>query len=105
MGLIIGSAAGSGNSTGAGVSAQRRYDTAYHQCMYAKGNKVPVYGRYVQSTAQPRQPAYTAPPPPNAPPPPGATPPPNAPPPQGVMPPADLPPESIPPPNAPPPVR
>jgi hypothetical protein len=90
MGLIVGSAAGSGQSEGAGYSAQRRYDGAYYQCMYAKGNKVPVYGRYVQTT--PRQ-AYAAPPPPNAPPP------------GGVTPPANLPPESIPPPNAPPPVR
>lgn len=109
MGLIVGSAAGSGNSEGAGYSAQRRYDGAYYQCMYAKGNKVPVYGRYVQTT-QPRQPTYSAPPaastpPPNAPPPVTSTPSANASPPAGVTPPANLPPESIPPPNAPPPVR
>jgi hypothetical protein len=97
MGLIVGSAAGSGNSEGAGYSAQRRYDVAYHQCMYAKGNKVPVYGRYVQTT-QPRQPTYSQPPA-------AAAPPPNAPPPPGVIPPANLPPESLPPPNAPPPMR
>lgn len=95
MGLIVGSAAGSGQSENAGYSAQRRYDAAYHQCMYAKGNKVPVYGRYSQTQ---RQPTYAAPTV-------QTTPPPNAPPPVGVTPPANLPPESVPPPDAPPPRR
>ncbi len=102
MGLIVGSAAGSGQSEGQGYSTQRRYDGAYFQCMYAKGNKVPVYGRYVQTT-QPRQ-TYSAPPPASTPPP-NAPPPASAPPPGAVTPPPNLPPESIPPPNAPPPVR
>src|SRR5262249_45430403 len=57
VGLIAGSAAGSGTSQGAYQSTQRRYDGAYYQCMYAKGNKVPMYGRYVQA-APPRQ-TYT----------------------------------------------
>ena len=101
IGLIAGSAAGSGNAQGAYQSTQRRYDSAYFQCMYAKGNKVPMYGRYVQAAApRPVQPAY--PPPPNAPPP-------NAPPPSAparvINPPADLPPSAYPPPNAPPPSR
>jgi hypothetical protein len=97
IGLLAGSAAGSDTSRGAYQSTQRRYDSAYYQCMYAKGNKVPMYGRYVQQ-AQTR-PAATAPsypPPPNAPPPPGAT---------VANPPADLPPSAYPPPNAPPPPR
>ncbi|MCX8005437.1 MAG: hypothetical protein N2688_10850, partial [Burkholderiaceae bacterium] len=57
---------------------------AYHQCMYAKGHKVPVYGRYAQAQ---RQRSY--PPPPDAPPP--------------VAPPPNIPPERLPPPDAPPP--
>lgn len=94
MGLIVGSAVGSGQSDRDSYSAQRRYDVAYHQCMYAKGNKVPVYGRYSQAA---RQRNYTAPA--------ASAPPPNAPPPNVVTPPANLPPESVPPPDAPPPRR
>ncbi|MEO8566698.1 MAG: YMGG-like glycine zipper-containing protein [Betaproteobacteria bacterium] len=43
-GLLVGSAAGS-NAYGAGYyQIQRRYDGAYMQCMYAKGNQIPVRG-------------------------------------------------------------
>jgi len=43
-GLLVGSAAGS-NAYGAGYyQIQRRYDGAYLQCMYAKGNQIPVRG-------------------------------------------------------------
>ena len=43
-GLLFGSAAGS-NAYGAGYyQTQRRYDGAYMQCMYAKGNQIPVRG-------------------------------------------------------------
>jgi hypothetical protein len=73
-GLLGGTAVGAGNAYGSSVSAQWRYDIAYMQCMYAKGNQVPV----------PRgsQPAYTSavvpppPPPSDVPPPPAGTPPP-----------------------------
>jgi hypothetical protein len=76
-GLLGGTAVGAGNAYGSSASVQRRYDIAYMQCMYTKGNQVPV----------PRgsQPAYTssaAPPPPppsNVPPPPAGTPPPPPP--------------------------
>jgi len=45
-GLLIGSAVG-GNALGYGYYAnQRRYDNAYVQCMYAKGNQVPVRAGY-----------------------------------------------------------
>ena len=84
LGLITGSMIGAGQAQGSYYASQRRYDAAYYQCMYAKGHKVPLYGRY---TPTPRRP----PPPP---------PPPSAPP---VYPPADLPPSAYPPPNAPPP--
>ena len=68
-GLLGGSMVGAGNAYGSGVSVQRRYDIAYMQCMYAKGNQVPVSRVW--------QPAYTsaAPPPPPPPPPPGGPPP------------------------------
>jgi len=92
IGLIAGSAAGSGTAGASYQSTQRRYDSAYYQCMYAKGNKVPMYGRYVQAAPAPQY--YTPPPPP-----------PNAPPPNVVNPPANLAPENYPPPNAPPPPR
>lgn len=39
-GLLAGSAVGTGNAQAAGGSLQARYDTAYTQCMYAKGNSV-----------------------------------------------------------------
>lgn len=42
-GLAAGSAAGSSQSARAAWDAQRLYDIAYQQCMYAKGNQVPGY--------------------------------------------------------------
>jgi len=44
-GLVLGSAAGSGYAATSYYETQRRYDNAYIQCMYAKGNKVPLYGQ------------------------------------------------------------
>jgi len=52
-GLVVGSMIGSGEGSNASHDAQRRYDIAYEQCMYAKGNQIPGY-------APP--PAYTPPP-------------------------------------------
>ncbi len=40
-GLIGGTAVGSSQGQAAGMSLQRRYNIAYEQCMYAKGNQVP----------------------------------------------------------------
>ena len=39
-GLLAGSAVGAGNAQAAGGNLQARYDTAYTQCMYSKGNSV-----------------------------------------------------------------
>jgi hypothetical protein len=39
-GLLAGSAIGAGNAQGAGYNVQARYDTAYTQCMYSKGDTV-----------------------------------------------------------------
>ena len=75
-GLLGGTAVGAGNAYGAGTSAQNKYDIGYVQCMYTKGNPVPVpHGS---------KPAYTSPatPPPlpaDVPPPPAGTPPPPPP--------------------------
>jgi uncharacterized protein YcfJ len=70
-GLLGGTAVGAGNASTAYRSVQRRYDASYMQCMYAKGNQIPV--------ARGSVPAYTAAPatrpaaPPPPPPPPPAT--------------------------------
>jgi hypothetical protein len=44
-GLLIGSSAGTESARATGYDAQRRYDVAYQQCMYAKGNQIPVAGQ------------------------------------------------------------
>jgi hypothetical protein len=88
-GLLGGAFLGATQAPGAGYEVQRRYDNAYQQCMYAKGNQIPA-----QVQASHRRPARWAypppPPPPNytpqylpVPPPPGGSPPP---PPPGVRP-------------------
>lgn len=41
MGLMAGSMIGAGESNYSVSDAQRRYDIAYQQCMYAKGNQLP----------------------------------------------------------------
>lgn len=55
-GMLAGSMIGAGESSNASGDAQRRYDIAYEQCMYAKGNQIPGY-------AAPQQ-RYLPPPPP-----------------------------------------
>jgi len=75
LGAAVGAGVGAvgGTATGAnaaGVSSwemQRRYDFAYQQCMYAKGNQVPGIAARRSSPA-----SYAPPPPPPPPPPPGA---------------------------------
>ena len=74
VGLLAGSAAGANAGQASGYGSQRRYDNAYIQCMYAKGERVPVLGQMAPRPAQ----AFNPPPPP---PPPGFPPPP----PPGVM--------------------
>jgi hypothetical protein len=80
VGLVTGALAGQGYAGGAYYAVQQRYDYAYQQCMYAKGNKIPVAGYRAQSYTE-RGPVTTAPypPPPNAPPPPPGAPPPPPP--------------------------
>ena len=81
-GAIVGTAGGIGPSYGAGREVQRRYDNAYLQCMYAKGNQVPGAVRtYRRAVPPPPPPPGYAPPPSSAyPPPPAGTYPPPPPP-------------------------
>lgn len=80
-GLLFGSMAGTGAAQSSAYGTQRQYDNAYIQCMYSKGDQVPV----AQSRARSRPAALSAsipPPPPSGymapppPPPPGSPPPP-----------------------------
>lgn len=80
VGLLAGSAAGAGAGQASGYGSQRRYDNAYIQCMYAKGDRVPVSGQMRPGPARSYSPppapgnAYAPPPPPPGyppPPPPG----------------------------------
>lgn len=90
-GLAMGGLVGTGAAESSGYGAQRRYDNAYMQCMYAKGHRVPVSGRfttYTPGSAAAARPAIPPPPPGSGamtpPPPPAGTPPP--PPPAGSAP-------------------
>lgn len=48
MGTVIGATAGAQHANVSAWQAQQRYDIAYQQCMYSKGNLVPghTYGSY-----------------------------------------------------------
>jgi len=62
-GLLVGTAAGAGAGQEYGMGAQQRYDYAYVQCMYTKGNQIPgrVHRYQIRSVA-PRQDRYSVPP-------------------------------------------
>ncbi len=60
-GALLGTAVGSSNAAYAAGSLQHQYDNAYGQCMYAKGNAIPVAGRL---RSRRRQQVYYPPPPP-----------------------------------------
>ncbi len=60
-GLLFGTAVGANAGQEYGWDAQRKYDYAYVQCMYAKGNQIP--GRVQQYRVRKARPA--PPPPPN----------------------------------------
>jgi uncharacterized protein YcfJ len=72
MGALGGAAVGADQANASSYGAQRRYDAAFTQCMYAKGHRVPVAGYYSQqsSGARPQQQAarQLPPPPPGQPP-------------------------------------
>lgn len=77
VGLLTGTAVGAGYGYDSAWVLQRRYDNAYLQCMYAKGNKVPLSTAYAPPRTQVSgtppaaspSPGYPPPPPPNQPPP------------------------------------
>jgi hypothetical protein len=70
VGLVGGTAMGASAGEGARTLSQRRYDTTYVQCMYAKGNQVPV-PRGIQYSPGPHSlPPGVPPPPAGVPPPP-----------------------------------
>ena len=62
VGLVAGSLGAAGRADQSSWSLQRRYDFAYEQCMYAKGNQVPGYA----PVNPPPPPPPVAPPPPPA---------------------------------------
>jgi hypothetical protein len=81
-------------------SLQQRYDFAFTQCMYAKGHRVPVSGRYSDEAAPASsRSASTPPPPPQS----ASTPPPPPPQSESKPPPPAPPTEASPPPPPPPP--
>jgi hypothetical protein len=82
VGLLAGALIGSSTGYASSYALQHQYDNAYTQCMYAKGHKVPVSGRFASS--QDRAPARATIPPP---PPPGYGAPPPPPPGYGTPPP------------------
>ncbi len=62
-GLLLGTAAGANAGQVYGWQAQRRYDIAYMQCMYAKGNELPgMTVRRVRRVAPPPPDLSTVPP-------------------------------------------
>ncbi|MEF8700679.1 MAG: YMGG-like glycine zipper-containing protein [Candidatus Accumulibacter sp. UW20] len=76
-GLLFGSAAGGNTVYLSSYDLQRRYDVAYVQCMYTRGNQVPRQFVYRQApvpypSSQPASPPVY--PPPNMPPPVGVSP-------------------------------
>ena len=52
VGLVAGTLVGAVSANQTGYSLQQRYDIAYSQCMYSKGNQVPGYG-YSAATPPP----------------------------------------------------
>ena len=77
-GAVDGTAAGAGAEMSAEWRLQRRYDMAYMQCMYAKGNQIPVRQSpppppTAQQDSSPPAAVNVPPPPPGNPPPPPPT--------------------------------
>ena len=66
-GLLFGGLSGASAGNASGYELQRRYDFSYQQCMYAKGHRVPVSGRFSNEVRPPAS-GYAVPPP-NTPPP------------------------------------
>jgi hypothetical protein len=78
-GLLGGTAVGVGRADAAQFGAQQRYDNTYMQCMYAKGNQIPVARGSQPYASPPSPPPPAARPAAGPPPPPAGTPPPPPP--------------------------
>jgi hypothetical protein len=78
-GLLGGTAIGAGYGQGAYYSVQQRYNMAFMQCMYAKGNQIPVARGSVAPGYSSTPPPAPPPRPANVPPPPAGNPPPPPP--------------------------
>jgi len=72
-GAVVGTGYGANSSQWSQLNIQQRYNVAYEQCMYARGNQVPSYRPVYGAPMAPPPPVGYPPPPP---PPPGAPPPP-----------------------------
>ena len=51
-GLLLGALVGTGLSQESAYASQQRYDNGYVQCMYFKGNRVPIYGPFESPSPQ-----------------------------------------------------
>jgi hypothetical protein len=85
VGLLAGSVGGVAASNASAYTLQQRYDQSYIQCMYARGQKVPLVGGFAVSEGYTTRPAGAPLSPPPAPPF-GAPPPPPPSPPRGAPP-------------------
>jgi hypothetical protein len=66
VGAVGGTAVGAGGGQQSQYSLQQRYDMAYAQCMYSRGNQVPGYQQQApQGYAPPPSPPGYPPPPPS----------------------------------------
>jgi len=75
-GLLAGGLVGSGTASSSAYINQQRYDMSYIQCMYAKGHRVPVFGRITNDPPANSNRGSSSPPPNfNPPPPPSGNPP------------------------------
>jgi outer membrane lipoprotein SlyB len=67
-GAGLGTAVGAGNAQNTNADIQQRYDVAYEQCMYSRGNQVPGVGQgptaYQPTTPPPPIQSENVPPPP-----------------------------------------
>jgi hypothetical protein len=63
LGLLMGAASGASMGHGAYWSLQQRFDIAYEQCMYAKGNQIPGSAVAYTQPAMPPPPNFGPPPP------------------------------------------
>jgi hypothetical protein len=63
-GLLGGTSIGANEGAASGYQLQRRYDIAYQQCMYSKGNQIPGVVRRPAPAYAPPPPSNYSPPPP-----------------------------------------